>query len=983
MKILVLGGSFGGVHAACALARAGHDVTLCDEHSYLGGDVVAAQHTFVRCGETGAVLDEPNGRTKMTLYAAARDAGVRVLLMARLGGLFTDGTRAVGAALATKFGLFGVRADAVLDATECGAAAFHLTGRRAAPREAEYGFDLERAPALMDPFFPMPSSLGLVGDRVTMLRAMRPETIHVSFRFPVRPDAAFGARTAIERRAHELMIAVTEELRKTEFFAEADVLLSGAHTRLFYGDVPRDGRVCALPAALGADFSLAERAAAEAASEAAALDYVDGLGAAGAPAALWSAGREIAGWTLTPGAELGLETLRFDAAAQDFPILTADAVVAGAGTGGAMAGWALAGHGADVLLLDNFYWCGGTNTVGRVYSAWHGYTDGAYGARLRAVKALPEAAALSGRMGAMRFWETIFSAPNARFVGGVTVCGALREGRRLTAALVCGAEGFALAQGRFLLDGTADGDVVAAAGVPYVVGGGRDGFVQSSSMWGWETNRVSNFVFTHYNMDQDVIDPDSYADLLRGLGLGYRGNSEYEIVEMCMQRESRRFACRAALTMAGIARRETHPDDVAVSLCTHDTHGRASSLMNTLHLFSARMTEPGERDIRVRIPLGIFLPEGLDNAALVGKSMGGEREALNLCRMNPEISNTGYAVGLAVAHALAQGAASMDALDLAPVQKELREKRILPDWAAAPGDTLGLGDAEAALDDASDGGFAAMVQPAAEIVPRLLKALDAGGVRAENAALALAWHGRAEGVPILLAMLERERVQDIAALRAPTPTDAVGVRADGFSRIVNPDPNYGYVSVPMNDPDFSYSRVNRLLALLGLAGGGEAVPAILAAAETATAGALLRGKKPYPRSRLDTHSFSGEARVWALACAAERLGDRRLAAPLERILSEPALAGQCVTEDWSGVTPPKSALLEIGAARAAAHCGSRLGAERLVGYLDDARSVFRKMAARALTEAFGRTLDADGWRRYLASTPVLPAAPYRGDPYEG
>ena len=43
-----------------------------------------------------------------------------------------------------------------------------------------------------------------------------------------------------------------------------------------------------------------------------------------------------------------------------------------------MSGWALNSHGTDVLLLDSLYWCGGTNTVGKVYSAWHGYVDGMF-----------------------------------------------------------------------------------------------------------------------------------------------------------------------------------------------------------------------------------------------------------------------------------------------------------------------------------------------------------------------------------------------------------------------------------------------------------------------------------------------------------------------------------------------------------------------------------------------------------------------------
>ncbi len=984
MKAAIIGGGFAGVSAACALAQKGHDVTLIDPHGFLGGDVAAAQHTRIMLG--GVSTDVPNGRTKMQLYARLKNAGVQVLLAARCAGILTDGAQACGVMFAAKYGVLAAYADAVIDATENGAGTYHLTGRKAEAYEAEYGFDVGKAQAVMEQYVPVPESLGLVDNRAVLTRTMKPDTVNVSFRFPAGAFDGAAGRTEIERRAHDLMIRTAYELRKSAYLAEAKINIAGSHTRLFYRRREGDARLCTLDAALPADFSTADLTRIEQTAAEKAVQYMESVRPAGEAVCLLSAGREIAGWTMRPWREkeLRLMSVEFDPEMQEFERLYADAVIAGAGTGGAMAGWALRSRKADVLILDALYWCGGTNTVGNVYSAWHGYVDGMFAQRAREVAEMKDTAVTSGRIGAMRLWEEYFSAGGARFISGMTVCGAVVRNSRIEAALVCGEEGFALASGKIMIDGTADGDLCALAGAEFAVGGVRDGFVQTSSMWGHEYNPLKTFVLTHSSIDQDVIDPDSYADLLRGLGLGYRGNSEYEIVEMCMQRESRRFDCRKGLTMAGIARREVHEDDIAVGLCIHDTHGRPSSLMNTLNLFGRRMKEGGCPDIRIRMPLGMFLPRAFDNAALVGKSMCGEREAVALCRMNPDISNSAYAVGLAAAYALEQGVRSIEDVDLAPVQEELRALRVLPEWAARPADRLGVTEAMDALDDPEDGGFSAMVQPKERIVPLLLGALAKGGIRALNAAMALAWHGEAAGSKILTDQLKREIEKDAVRLVRTGEFDITAVRADGFEKVVNPHPNYGWVDVAMGDPDISYSRVNRLAVLIGLA-GGDGLDEVLEIVRRTQAGPLFRGKTPYSRIRIDTHRLLADERVFALTAAIERLADRRACADLERLMDDPDLNGQKITELWGEVTPPRCALLEINTARAAAHCGSRKGAMKLIDYLSDPRKVFSKMARRALIETLSVDMGEEeaAWMRYVEGMDELPVTAYRGDPYGG
>ena len=979
-RMIVVGGTFAGVSAACALAQSGVHTVLIDEHAFPGGDVAACRHTFVQNGGGGCRLDQPNGRTKMELYARLQDAGVELLLNARVSGVFADGAAARGVAIATKHGLFRVMADRVLDATEAQLCAFHLTGQRAVAREAEFCYDLSQADGLLLPVEAMPEALGLTGNAVHLGFAAAAGTVNASFRFPVT-EAEQTDRTRLERRAHELMVRTAVLLRERPGLGEAVISLPASHTRLFYGALPQDGRVLRIGSALPPDFTAGERRRLESEAERTALGALEDLPGAGEDAEWFCAGRRIQKYTAHRDEAEALERLTLDPTGQGLPERRAQVLIAGTGTGGAMAAWACSMQGAEMLCFDSLYYAGGTNTVGRVYSAWHGYTGGMFARRAREVAAQPDAQAMTDRVGAMIFWERMLG---GLFVGGATLCGAALEDRRLVWALVCDADGLSLVRGDYVIDGTADGDLCALAGLPYALGGGRDGLVQTASMWGYETRPVPEFPMTRYNSDEDMIDVDSYRDELRGLGLGYRHNSAYEIVEMCMQRESRRFDCLSPLSMRSIARRACPEDTVAVALCRHDTHGIPSSLLNRFYMYSPAMNEPDSDDIRVRIPYGMFLPKGADNLAIVGKSMAGEREAVNLCRMNPDLSNAAFAAGWVTARAAKEKVLPLARADARDAQPALKELGVLPDWALAPGDALGPQEAVRRLADPQDHGFAAMVQEPDEIVPLLLERLDEPGLVGDSAAMALAWHRRPEAAPRLNRLLREALEKDIVRFEVRRGVDVMGVRADGFSRLVNPNPRYGSVNVGMDDPDFTYGRINRLILLTGLCGAADA-ELLLPLAERTQPGFVLRGKTPYARSRVDTHRFVQEARIWALAHAFERLCDRRFAGALERLLEEPQIAGLfSFGPAWSDVSAPRLAFTGLLLARSAAHCGSRLGADCLVSLLDSPRSVFAKAARRALQEVYGdRARTACDWKHFLDSQASLPAVPYAGDPYLG
>lgn len=994
LSIAVLGGSFAAVEAACAAAQAGHRVTLIHPAASLGGDVTASHHAWIQNGGTGEPLPLPVGAVKKALYAKAAEAGVQVVLLSHAAGIALAGDQVCGILTAHPYGLSYCAADVLIDASAEGAAAMHLSGPEA-PRAAvaEYTFDAENIACAPVRTLSLPPEMGLLEDRVFLHDTLRERTMGITFRFPVGPISGPQARSALEREAHARAAAIAAHLRaNVPHMEELVVCQLATQTRLLTdaSDRPLPANALRVFPQLPPDFSTRDldRLLAETRTR------VEGFLAKARPAlasrqTLLSQGKPLQGImveeTTPPDLPEGFLPCALDPSAQDFPTLRAKAVVAGAGAGGAMAAWALAEARVDTLVLEQSHFCGGTNTIGLVVGAWHGYTKGAWALRVERVRQLQEKTPVNLRIGMMLLWDQALDQPSVCFLGGSTICGVVRDGRRIQGALAYGPDGFFLALGDRVIDGTAEASLLAFAGASFDIGGERDGFVQSTSMWGVDPRRFDHFHKNHYAMDIDVVRPGDYRDLLRAIGLGYRANSDYLISDLYTVREGRRIHGDASLRMADIARRACPEDTVAVALCTHDTHGRPNSLLNTLSLYGRDMSETREVDIRIRLSLGVFLPAGYDGVAVVGKGLSGEREAVSLCRMNPDISNAGYAVGLCVAESLAQDV-PLRALQLDGVQRALAGLDILPEWTFGPENALTLELASGALDAADDnGGFPAMMLEPGKVLPMLRDALAQDDPRRRNAAVALAWLGQAEAAPVLVDLLEKAQADDVRCFEPAPDNNLRAVTYAGASKVVTEGNLYGNVSIKADDPDISYGRINQWLGLLGLCAQPQVgLDIALEYAKRAHAGGtIVPGKTAYSHSRVDTHRLPLHGRLWSLCYALERMADPRAVPELERLLNLPELVFPVCTEAFAPVPPFQCTYLEIALARALARCGGRMGVRRLIAYLADVRAVFAEMARRALVERLETDCGRDprAWEAALAAHSELPPLPYRGSPY--
>ncbi|MDV7401563.1 FAD-dependent oxidoreductase, partial [Arthrospira platensis SPKY1] len=89
------------------------------------------------------------------------------------------------------------------------------------------------------------------------------------------------------------------------------------------------------------------------------------------------------------------------------------------------------------------------------------------------------------------------------------------------------------------------------------------------------------------------------------------------------------------------------------------------------------LEHPEKQGFPVDVPYRIFLPKGLEGILTIGLGMSVHRDALPLMRMQPDIQNHGYAMGLAAARAARENKTPRQ-VDVKALQKELVKMEIVP-----------------------------------------------------------------------------------------------------------------------------------------------------------------------------------------------------------------------------------------------------------------------------------------------------------------
>ena len=267
-----------------------------------------------------------------------------------------------------------------------------------------------------------------------------------------------------------------------------------------------------------------------------------------------------------------------------------------------------------------------------------------------------------------------------------------------------------------MIDATGNSDIAAAAGAAYTTTGADEIAVQGSGL------PFRPVPPAHFNSDYTFIEDADIVDVSRAFVVGRRKfNQSWDMGQLIDTRERRQIVGDAWLTPLDMYCGRTFADSICMSRSNFDTHGM------TIHpLF---LIEPPNHDsIDAYVPIGTFLPRGVGAIAVTGLGLSAHRDVMPVLRMQADVQNHSYALGLAAVAALAHDG-ELRAIDLAALRQRLATLGILPADALTHGDSFPL--PEARIVDAIAGpldnytGLATILAFPAVARPRLQQAWSA------------------------------------------------------------------------------------------------------------------------------------------------------------------------------------------------------------------------------------------------------------------
>lgn len=987
-QLIIAGGGLVGVMAAAAAAGRGLRVLVVEKRAYLGGEITAHGQTFVG-GETGdgffrqippafqglftardpsGEVLAPEGRVRQQLIKILEDRDIPCLFEAEAVGLSRQGDLVGGILLACPAGLVMAPGSALIDTTERhqvwrqvsghpflpkGTATVHGTFELTLPREV--------ATLLANPIFPTGEAetvLGLLQGSVSVHPTLRHDTLLISYGLaaPCLGDRALS-RSALEARGK----AKALELSKWFRALPVDGMDKASLTHMGYechvameGDGGPENRAIqpfslngfATVSNLPWGFGLADVAARVAEIE----NALDGV-AARDSLAKQTGGHMLVGRDFevpfdlrgaTPIADEALEIPLYpvphDPAMTRGVTFTSDVCVAGVGAAGGMAMVAASQAGASVTAVEMNRDLGGTHTIGRVTNYYHGYKGGSNTLLSdEAKETLTPAigAMVPGGIGHAALLHQKAGRNGLRLITGSRIAAAIREGNRVVGLVGANEDGLFLVKAKVFIDTTGEAELAARSGAAYELGDPRDGMVQTYSMWGAEVMPDNLWLAQRFLTDPDLIHPDVYSERLRAVSLGHRDNSPFHISPMITPRESRRIVGDAALSLDGVLRGSSFPQVLAVAHTPTDSHAYASSDLARIGTIASN------RVIPIRIPVGCFIPKGLEGLLVGAKAISGERDATSFCRMNADVKNAGWALGWMAAAAAREGKGLRE-VPLGPLQQQLLASGILPPWAMETENQMSGSELVAKLEGHQLLTWEPILhRQAPELLPHLEKRFaettSVSGAEAKSftdlrslLVLALAWHGSPIGADELSALIF-QAVSEKRHLCAPHRSSLrmhLRVASTG---------------------DDDYSLVNRLVVCAGRSPSKWVIPALAKLiGETSGPGQDPPLYTPYDSRRADIINDPFYLRLLALAEAVARKACGELKDPMEKLLGEAGILGHDVPLGVKASPRYMRAHLEFRLVGAAAACGSPRGLQGLARYADDTHVFFRSHARAAL-----------------------------------
>lgn len=648
---LFVGGDVDAVIAASTLASRGRRVMITTRLSFLGDSLTAGlaleRDTLSRlAGDLGR--SAPQNETtpmavKRLLEQHAIEAGAELLYVAYpVAPLVAEDGQRAGMVFATRSGLIGVRAKAVLDGGEL--------ERPSAPRELVL--------RTLDP--QVASAPDISGHRTAGTLVFEGEEIPVQEYSFTLSGSTSGDLLDAEAAAREAVWTPG-----TIIFADAPMLVDAEGRRR-----------ASLSTADEVERAIAERPDFPAlASDQAVAAREAGLTRPDAGAAARDHGDRA-----TDGARivrrdryfraLDCETVSIDPAVYAERVGT-DVYVAGGGTGGAPAAIAVGREGRRALLVEYLPGLGGVGTEGRIASYYFGNRVGFTEEIDASLPKMGEDYPFGPYDGKwIPEWKGTWYLREIRRAGARAWFGSLNAAARCAGSRVCGAlvttpYGPVVVESEMAIDCTGNGDLAAAAGAETTtISHAHVAFQGTGLPYRTPGTHATNTDYFFVD-DTDALDVTRAYVTARGLF-----GDKFDLARMIDSRERRQIVGEVALDPVDFLTARTFDDTVVITESNFDTHGFTIHPVFLVH-------PPDHEPLRANVPLRALIPRGLDGVLVTGLAVGAHRDALPVIRMQPDVQNQGYAAALAAVKAI-ESDVPIREIDVRALQSRLVELGVLP-----------------------------------------------------------------------------------------------------------------------------------------------------------------------------------------------------------------------------------------------------------------------------------------------------------------
>ena len=359
----------------------------------------------------------------------------------------------------------------------------------------------------------------------------------------------------------------------------------------------------------------------------------------------------------------------------DLPELTADVLVAGGGTGGALAACASAQTGATTLCLEPLAFLGGIGTGGGINAYYFGVTGGMQQQIDQRVKELMHRGGRLFSGGSFHpdvkkhVLEQMLLEAGVKVHLGTMLAEVEKEGERVVAALLADEHGLRRVRAKAYIDGTGDGDLCAMAGANFTHGRHGDGLPHAYSQSGGmlRVKEDQTMATTIVNFDAGWCDATDAQDLTRArmVGLLHYLRDHYNNLERPTYiapaiglRQSRQVVTDHVVSLDDLVMGRRFDDAIGYSGCHYDNHAVDYDQESDESMFWIWLNRNWRNPVAAQMPYRMLLPRGLANVWIASRCAGVSQDAHHSLRMQRDMQRIGEAAGIAAALCAKTGAGS-------------------------------------------------------------------------------------------------------------------------------------------------------------------------------------------------------------------------------------------------------------------------------------------------------------------------------------